>query len=245
MTELLWIVGSGLLMCLVASVGGVALFLSNPKADALVETFVPLAAGSLLGGSLFHLLPEAVEHEGNTTTVWIFVAAGFTAFLFLEKFLHWHHHHGPMASHHRPVTWLLLLADGLHNFVGGIAVGAAFLVDVRLGVLTWIIEALHELPQELGDYGVLVNGGWTPRAAILANVVGATPFLFGGVLAWFLGGHLDVALLLALGAGNFLYIAGADLVPEFKHTHERAGVHVTAFVGGLAMLLVVRLAFAH
>lgn len=245
MAELLWILGSGLLMCAVASVGGLALFLSNPRADALVETFVPLAAGSLLGGALFHMLPESVEMRGNSTLVWVWVAIGFTAFLFLEKLLHWHHHHGPMASHRRPVTFLLLFADGMHNFVGGLAVGGAFLVDVRLGIVTWLVAALHELPQELGDYGVLVNGGWTPRGAILANVIGATPFLLGGLVAWVLSGPFDVALLLAIGAGNFLYIAGADLVPEFKHSHERAGLHVAAFVGGLGVLLVVRVLLGH
>ena len=126
----------------------------------------------------------------------------------------------------------------LHNLVGGLAVGSAFVVDIRVGVVTWLAAAAHEIPQELGDFGVLIQGGWTKRSALLWNFVSALTFLIGGVVAYFSADVVDVAYLLPFAAGNFIYIASADLIPELAtHRAGRDKLETTAsLLGGLAIL---------
>jgi zinc and cadmium transporter len=118
------------------------------------------------------------------------------------------------VSEHAPLGYLILLADGLHNFLGGLGVGAAFVLDIRVGIATWLVAAAHEVPQELGDFGILVHSGWKTRAALAYNAASALTFLVGGLVAYALSDSLDVAFLLPFAAGNFVYIAAADLVPQ-------------------------------
>jgi len=197
MTTLVWILVFGLLMCLLSLIGGVALLLPEPILRRLLMPSVALAAGSLIGGALFHMLPEAADHAHGDVSVWIWVAAGFALFGVLEQFLHWHHCHRPPSEHHQPLTWLLLIADAVHNFVGGLAVGGAFLIDIRVGVVAWVAAAAHEIPQELGDFGVLLHGGWKPARALLFNALSALTFPIGGVLAWALSSGIDVSITIS------------------------------------------------
>jgi zinc and cadmium transporter len=136
------------------------------------------------------------------------------------------------------MTYLILLGDGLHNFLGGLAIAGAFLTDVRLGVTAWVAAVAHEIPQELGDFAVLVRGGWERRKALLVNMLSASTFLLGGVLAWMLSFRIDVSFLLPLAAGNFTYIAASDLVPEVaKAQHSSEGwKSVVSFLFGLGLL---------
>ncbi|MCB0954471.1 MAG: ZIP family metal transporter, partial [Microthrixaceae bacterium] len=140
---------------------------------------------------------------------------------------------------HRPLGYLILLADGLHNFIGGLAVGGAFIVDIRVGVVTWVVAALHEIPQELGDFGVLVHSGWRPRSALAWNLASALTFLVGGLTAYAVSSSVDVAYLLPFAAGNFIYIAAADLLPEItSQARTRDKIETTAaLLSGLAILL--------
>ncbi|OIK25528.1 zinc transporter [Streptomyces malaysiense] len=233
-----WIVLSGLAMGLLSLVGGVALLLPERTFERVVLPLVALAAGALLGGALFHMLPESVRALGNHLYVYVCVAAGLLSFLVLEQFLHWHHCHRPIAAH-RPLGYLVLVADGLHNFIGGLAVGSAFVVDVRLGVVTWLVAAAHEVPQELGDFGILVHSGWSPARALAFNLASALTFPLGGVIAYSLAGEVDIAVLVPFAAGNFLYIAVADLLPEITTSpapREKV-LHTACFVLGLAVLL--------
>jgi zinc and cadmium transporter len=210
--ELAIIVLAGLAMSAIALIGSVTTMLSETALARIVMPLVGLSAGSLLGGALFFMLPQAVRDlSGVEPFVW--VAAGFVSFLVLEQFLGWHHCHRPVAQH-APVGKLILLADGLHNFVGGLAVGGAFLIDVRVGAAAWLVAAAHEVPQELGDFGILVHSGWSRRAALGYNVASGLSFLVGGLVAYALSGGVDVAFLIPFAAGNFVYIAAADLVPQ-------------------------------
>lgn len=239
---LVWIVAAGVAMALLALSGSLTLILPERLFRQVVLPLVALAAGSLFGGAVFHLLPESVAEFGNTLSVYAWLAAGLLAFLVLEQVLHWHHCHRSVTAH-RPLGHLILLADGLHNLIGGLAIGAAFVVDVRLGIVTWLVAAAHEIPQELGDFGILIHSGWSRRSALAWNLVSAATVLVGALAAYFLSGHLDVAVLLPFAAGNFIYIALADLVPELTTppaAHQKA-IHTLGFAAGLGILYAVAL----
>lgn len=243
MSTLAWIMVSGLAMSGLALTGSITLVLSAETFKKLVLPLVALAAGSLLGGALFHMLPEAVEALGNELAVWAWVAGGIFSFFLLEQVLHWHHCHRPVADH-RPLGYLILVADGLHNLIGGLAVGSAFVLDHRVGIVTWLVAAAHEVPQELGDFGILVHSGWDRSRALLFNIVSALTFLAGSLIAYAVSGHVDVAVLVPFAAGSFVYIAATDLLPEIT-TAPTAGekaVLSAGFVCGLLLLFTIALA---
>jgi zinc and cadmium transporter len=242
MPVLAWIVVSGLAMSALALVGSVAVFLHERGFRFLVLPLVALAAGALLGGAMFHMLPESIGVLGNELAVYVWVVAGLFAFHVLEQFLHWHHCHRPLGEH-RPLGYLILAADGLHNLIGGMAVGSAFIVDIRLGVVTWLVAAAHEVPQELGDFGILVHSGWSTRHALLYNFASALTFPIGGLVAYALAGQVEVAWLVPFAAGNFIYIAVADLLPEITSSPDPRDktLHTASFGLGLAVLLAVAL----
>jgi zinc and cadmium transporter len=236
-----WITLAGLVMAAIALVGSVTLLLSEAALTRLILPLVALAAGSLLGGAFFHMLPEGVDELGNELVVYAAVVGGLVTFFVLEQFLHWHHCHQPVARH-QPVGYLILVADGLHNLIGGLAVGGAFVVDVELGLVAWLVAAAHEVPQELGDFGILVNSGWSRRAALLFNVASGLTFLVGALLAYALSGAVDVSILLPFAAGNFIYIGAADLLPQLRSDRLREQiVQFAAFLVGLLVLGAVAL----
>jgi zinc and cadmium transporter len=240
---LAWIVAGGLLMSAIAMVGSVTLVLSERALQRILLPLVAFAAGSLLGGAFLHMLPAAFSAGMDELSVYGLVLAGFAMFFALEQFLHWHHCHRAGASCRKPLGYLILIGDGLHNFLGGLAVAGTFLIDVRLGIVAWLAAAAHEVPQELGDFAVLVHGGWPKSRALLYNTLSALTFLAGGLVAYAASFRLDVSFLLPLAAGNFIYIAAADLIPEVKsHADPFANaVHFGAFAAGLALMFAVRL----
>lgn len=237
-----WIVASGLAMSALALVGGLFLLLPERHLTRLILPLVALSAGSLLGGAFFHMLPAALRTGAAPAAVFAWLLAGFVLFFLLEQFLHWHHCARAGAECRRPLTYLILLGDGLHNFLGGLAVAGTFVVDLRLGLITWVAAALHEVPQELGDLGVLLHGGWSKGQALLFNFLSALTFLAGGLTTWFASLRADVGFLVPLAAGNFLYIAASDLVPEVnRHFGWRRNLaHLAAL--GLGILLLYLLA---
>jgi zinc and cadmium transporter len=239
MTALLWIVGSGVLMSLIALVGSATLLVSAAVLQRWLLPLVAVAAGSLIGGALLHMIPAALEVAPTDEHVWLAVLAGFCSFLALEQLLHWHHCQRAGAHRKQPLTYLILIGDGLHNFIGGLAIAGAFLIDIRLGVTAWLAAAAHEIPQELGDFGVLVHGGWPRRRALLLNVLSGSTFLLGGLVTYVLSRSLDVWFLLPFAAGNFLYIGAVDLVPEVNKMPSAAAnlLHFAAFLAGVAVML--------
>jgi zinc and cadmium transporter len=239
---LLWIVASGLLMSAIALVGSVTLVLSERTLKRILLPLVAFAAGSLLGGAFFHMLPASFAAGLTETTVYALILGGFAVFFGLEQFLHWHHCHRASADCRKPLTYLILLGDGLHNFLGGLGVAGVFLIDVRLGLTAWLAAAAHEVPQELGDFGVLIHGGWRRGSALLFNFLSGATFLLGGLVTYAASTAIDVGFLVPFAAGNFLYIAASDLVPEVnKHRSVPTSiVHFLAFASGLALLWVLR-----
>ncbi len=246
MTTFLWIVTTGALMSAIALVGSVTLLLSEATLKKILRPLVALAAGTLLGGALFHMIPAAVDKLGNQISIYVWILVGFSLFLVLEQFLHWHHCHR-VPSEHQPLTVLILIADALHNFIGGLAVAGAFLIDTRVGISAWLAAAAHEVPQELGDFGILIHGGWKKRSALLFNFLSALTFLAGGLVAYAASLTFDTSFLLPFAAGNFIYIAAADLIPEIKNEGSLpvAALHFLSFLAGLGLLLGVRLVFGH
>lgn len=246
MTPLTWIVIGGLLMSAIALVGSATLLMKEETLERIILPLVAFAAGSLLGGALFHMLPAALEGGSDPLAIYGWTAVGFVSFFALEQLLHWHHCQRASSSCRQPLTYLILIGDALHNFLGGLGVGGVFLIDPSLGIAAWLAAAAHEVPQELGDFGVLVHGGWAPRKALLMNLLSGLTFLLGGLLAWSLSSAIDVSFLVPLAAGNFIYIAASDLVPEVtKHQGGKANVvHFFCFVAGLGLMWVTRIALS-
>jgi zinc and cadmium transporter len=242
MSTLWWIVVGGVAMSAIALVGSLTLLLPPRVLGRIIMPLVALAAGSLLGGAFFHMLPAAAGAMGDLGTVFLWAMAGFTVFLALEQFLHWHHCHRAEADCRQPLGYLILLGDGLHNFLGGLGVAGVFLIDIRLGIMAWTAAAAHEVPQELGDFGVLIHSGWSRSRALLFNFLSGLTFLLGGMVAYGAADRGNVTFLVPFAAGNFIYIAASDLVPEVNR-HRSAGVnvlHFAAFGIGLVLLWLLR-----
>jgi zinc and cadmium transporter len=190
------------------------------------------------------MIPESVALNPGELSVYLWVMAGFTAFLALEQFLHWHHWHNSSTEAKSPLSHLMVIGDSLHNFLGGVAVAGAFIVDHRLGITTWLVAAAHEVPQELGKYGVLLHGGWSRGRALAVSGLSSLTFLVGGVFAYAVSREFDVGFLVPFAAGNFLYIAASDLVPEVNRHHLLGTnlLHFASFAAGIALLLVIKIA---
>jgi zinc and cadmium transporter len=229
-------------MSALALVGSFSVLMRESLFRRMVMPLVALAAGALLGGAMFHMLPESLAAIDSELSVFVWTGAGLYSFHVLEQFLHWHHCHRPV-SEHGPLGYMILAADGLHNLIGGLAVGSAFMLDVELGIVTWLVAAAHEVPQELGDFGILVHSGWSRRHALMYNFASALTFPLGGLLAYALAGRVDIAVLVPFAAGNFIYIAVADLLPEITTSpvpREKI-LHTVTFGVGLVILLAVSL----
>ena len=244
MTAFQWILTSGLAMSAIALVGSITLVLSESTLQRIILPLVALAAGSLIGGAFFHMIPAGLAEYGDDPSFFLWLVAGFSTFFGLEQVLHWHHCHRASASCKQPLTYLVLIGDGLHNFIGGLAIAGTFLIDIRLGITAWLAAAAHEIPQELGDFGVLIHGGWSKRKALLLNVLSALSFLLGGLLAYAVSFDIDVSFLIPFAAGNFLYIGASDLVPEVnRHDDFKANlVHFITFLFGVLSMWLIKVA---
>lgn len=245
MGDLAWILAGGLAMSALAMVGGLTSLLRPKTLERLLLPLVALSAGTLLGGAFFHMLPEALP-AGPPLRGALWLVLGFSSFLLLEQALHWHHsHHAPRGAP-RPVTYLVLVGDGVHNFLGGLGVASTYLLSPEAGAMAWLAAAAHEVPQELGDFGVLVHGGWSRRRALLWNLASALTFPVGALVAYGASLRFDVAGLVLFGAGNFVYIAASDLIPEIKAEAgpARAALASATFGLGLALMYLLAIAFA-
>ena len=225
-------------------IGGVTTVLRPATLERLLLPLVSLAAGTLLGGAFFHMIPEGSRSlDPLTAAVWLMF--GFSIFLALEQFLHWHHSHRAAVQYRLPVTYLILIGDAAHNFLGGVGIASTFIIDPRAGIIAWFAAAAHELPQELGDFAVLVHGGWSRGRALLWNLISALTFPLGALLVYFASLRVEVAGLVMFGAGSFIYIAASDLIPEIKqHARLRgAALNFSLFAAGLILMFVLAYVF--
>jgi len=233
----IWIytLASVTIISLVSLIGIFTFSIGREKLRKAIVFIVSFAAGALFGDALIHLLPESFEEIGSSLTVSLLVLLGIIFFFILEKFIHWRHCHVLGSEKHlHPVVFMNIIGDFVHNFIDGIFVAGSFLVSIPLGITTSIAVILHEIPQEIGDFGVLLFGGLTFRKALLFNFLSATTAIVGAALTLFLGSYLQekILYLLPVTAGGFLYIAGSDLIPELKHETK-----ITASIGQLAAMI--------
>lgn len=243
MSVLSWIILSTLAMSLIALVGVFTLYLKEELLKKIILPLVALSAGALIGGAMLHMLPETIEIAGPELNIFVLVLFGFSLFFLLEQFIHWHHCHRPPSEHKHPVTYLILVADGIHNFIGGLAIAGAFLVNIKLGIITWLVAAAHEIPQELGDFGILIHGGWKKNKALFFNFLSALTIVLGGLVAYFLSDKINIVYLLPFAAGNFIYIAASDLIPEIKHGTgiKNNLIHFSFFILGIVLLWAIKI----
>lgn len=242
-STLLWILGATILDGLMAFGGAIALKLSEKTLRKMVMILVSFAAGAMLAGALFHLIPEAIESIDEPLTISALILAGFILFFVVERYLHWHHCHDNECKTH-PMTALVLFGDSVHNFLDGLVIAASFLVSIPFGIVTTAVILGHELPQELGDFGILVYGGYSKEKALIYNGLSQFTCVLGGVLGFAASNYAESVstYLLPFAAGGFLYIAASDLIPEMHKEPDlkKVMLNFAVFCAGLAFMIAIK-----
>ncbi len=228
---------------LVSFVGILTLSMRDKLLHSLLFVFVSLAAGTLLAAAFFHLIPESIEMTNVKHTMQLAVA-GIVMFFIIEKFLYWHHHH---KHHHKgdtdekPFTYLNLIGDSIHNFIDGSVIAVSFLTDTGAGIVATLAIIAHEIPQEIGDFSLLIYGGFTKKKAMIFNFLSALTAIVGAVATFYLYPIIPglLAFLLPLAAGHFIYIACVDLVPELQKEIEekKSVIQLAAFLLGIGIII--------
>lgn len=242
MNALFWIIISTFLVSLIAFIGIFTLALKDKLLNNIVLFLVSLSAGALMGGAFLHLIPEYVE-KINDNNCFIFVLIGFGLFFFIEKILHWRHCHKRECPVHT-FAYMNLFGDGVHNFIDGLIIAASFITNFHLGIVTTFAISLHEIPQEIGDFGVLIYGGFNKKKALFWNFICALTAVLGGIVGFIISRSLDypVMFLLPIAAGGFLYIAASDLIPEIrKETNlKKSMISFGVFIIGILLMYAVK-----
>src|SRR3989344_6934558 len=233
---------SVLLVSLLSFIGIITLVFKAKTLKHILLYLVSFSAGALFGDAFLHLLPESVEKLGFGVSVSLLILSGIVFSLLIEKFIHWRHCHIPPSKEHvHPFAMMNLLGDATHNFIDGILIAASYLASIPLGIATTLAVVLHEIPQELGDFGVLLHGGLSRKKALFMNFLTALSAVLGAVLTLSLSSHIqNLALyLVPFAAGEFIYIAGSDLIPEL---HKEVAVKKSVLQVGMFILGIVIMA---
>jgi len=241
MLDLVLIVVSVLVVSLVSFIGLLFVGMKEGVLGRLLMVLVAFASGSMIGAAFFDLIPEAVETGSN---VWLFIVTGIMFFFVMEKFLYWRHCHDENCQVHS-FAYLNLIGDGVHNFVDGALIAGSFLISSSLGFTTTLAVVFHEIPQELGDYGVLVYGGLARKKALTYNFLSAATAFVGALTAYALSSQVQglPGLLVPFAAGGFIYIAATDLMPELhKRTQPRDSlIQLSTLLAGIVLMFVLEL----
>lgn len=233
---------SVLIVSLLSFIGVLFLAVKKSILQKLLLFLVSFAAGGMLGGAFIHLLPEAIDQLGIGFNFSLSVLGGILAFFILEKFIAWRHCHIPTSRQHpHPLALMNLVGDAFHNFIDGVIIAASFMTSFSLGMVTTLAVIFHEIPQEIGDFGVLVYGGFTKGKALFFNFASALTAMLGAILTLILGLRLVgvIPLIIPFTAGGFLYIAGSDLIPELhKETNIlKSGVQLLGLLLGIGLMV--------
>ncbi len=247
MNDLIAILASVTVVSFVAFIGIIFIGLKEDKLKRLTVVLVGFAAGTLIGGAFLHLLPESLSAGNDATSVFWVAIVGIISFFALEKFLYWRHCHEKECPTHTFV-YLNLIGDGIHNFIDGMIIAAAFTFSssFELGFVTTLAVIFHEIPQELGDFGVLVYGGFSRKKALVFNFVSAVTAVVGALTTYFLAHTQSMKdLLIPFAAGGFIYIAATDLMPEL-HKKPHAGesiIQLIVILLGIGLMAFLKLTF--
>lgn len=243
-----WALGASLVVSLISLVGVVSLLLKDKYLKSTLILLVGLGAGGMIGGAFLHLLPEALEKTHDFLDVFIFVIVGFVCFFVLEKFFYWRHCHKGKCDVHA-FTYLNLIGDGVHNFIDGLIIGASFMVDIQIGIITTFAIILHEVPQELGDFGVLLYGGFSRGKALFYNFLSAATAIVGTLIGYYFSSRVEgfSVALLPVAAGGFIYIAACDLIPELHRQpdQKKAVWSMLFFLLGIGLMAWFKIAHHH
>lgn len=233
-----------LLVSLISLIGIFSLLFKEDLMNKILFVLISFAAGSLLGAAFFDLLPEAVEriNEG----IFGYALLGIVIFFLMEKFLYWHHCHEGKCEIHT-FTYLNLIGDGIHNFLDGIVIAAAFVIDIQLGITTSIAVILHEIPQEIGDFGILIYGGFSRGKALFYNFMSSLSAFIGALVAYFFLPNMGnfAPFVISFAAGGFIYIACSDIIPELhkEKNMKKSIIQFALFLTGVGIIFAVKSIF--
>lgn len=231
----------------ISLLGGATIFLTKRNRSRAIAVALPFGAGALLAAAFLDLLPESFE-LGDASNLLLWTLGGFLAFFLMERSVTWfhHHHEHSLGAKNTSQSFMVMLGDLLHNVIDGVAIGAAFLVNPATGFVTTLAVSAHEIPKELGTFGILLSRGWKDKKVMLANVATAIGTLLAASITYLLGStiHIPVAELLALTAGFFIYIAASDIIPDIHEQPRKVGMWQAVilvigviFVGGIILML--------
>jgi len=247
MDTLIVIIAATVVNSMAALVGAVSLAFNKKTLDKILFVLVAFSAGALLSGAFFHLLAESLE-ELPVMDAFGMLFAGFIVFFITERFLHWHHCHQGVCDVHA-FSYLILIGDAIHNFIDGLIIAASFMVEFGFGVVTTALVMGHEIPQELGDFGVLVYGGFSRKKALLFNFASQATCILGGIVGFFMATAMEgiTLLLLPFAAGGFIYIAASDLIPELHKEPDtkRSAISFLFFLAGIGFMLAIKFIAGH
>jgi len=234
------------IVSMVSFVGLLTLAINVDKLKKILLYLVSFSAGALFGDTFIHLLPEIVEQTGFTLQVSAYLLLGIIVFFILEKIINWHHYHYPHTKEQlHPFVITNLFGDAFHNFIDGLIIAASYLVSIPVGIATTIAVILHEIPQEMGDFGVLLQGGFSKAKALMFNFLTAIMAVFGAVVALLISAQTEniTTVLIPFAAGGFIYVAGSDLIPELhKEVNIRKSIlQLLAFVLGIGVMMALLL----
>lgn len=236
---LIYILVSVIIISLISFIGVLALVFKKKKIKELIVTLIAFSAGALLATAFFDLIPKTIELAGDQGFSLILI--GIIVFFLLERVIHWHHCGTEECDFHAE-GYLNLIADGFHNFLDGVVIAIAYIADIRLGIITTFAVAVHEIPQELGDFFILIHGKFSEKKALFFNFISALTSILGALLTFFLVSSIQslVPLLLALASGSFIYIATTDLLPVIsKETNrKKMMLHTLAFFIGIIVIYI-------
>ncbi|MFH1785914.1 MAG: ZIP family metal transporter [Candidatus Micrarchaeota archaeon] len=239
---------STILISLISLVGVFLVLLNKKTVDKVIYVIISLAAGALLATVFYELLPEAIENL-NLHEVFPFTLLGLVFFFILEKFVHWHHGHSHHPEKKKPIAYLILAGDGIHNFFDGIAIAASYLVSFELGVTTTIAVAMHEIPHEISDFAMLLHGGFSRKMALFWNLLSALTAVVGGLIFFYLSGIIENISYygLAFTAGTFIYISCAALLPELHEEKDvkKSIIQVMGIVVGAIIIILIVSGHSH
>ncbi|MFH1667554.1 MAG: ZIP family metal transporter [Candidatus Komeilibacteria bacterium] len=228
-----------IIVSLVSLVGVLTIFTNKQRLCQFITPMVGLATGALFGGAFIHMIPQAFISTSNPTLISFLILTGLAIFFILEKFLHWHHHHHhhEAKDHIKPFGYLNLISDGIHNLIDGIIIGVAYLAGIEIGIAATVAVILHEIPQEIGDFGLLLHAGFSKAKALLFNFLSACMAIIGAIIALTIGSGIEnlTVYALAIAAGGFVYIAGSDLVPELHQETKFRNIIIQFFTIGLGV----------